>query len=255
MGELVRQQRDLVHQLEAVAEDGANGIVRSKVRFLRGKNEVQATLTALESTCEREQMSTVVRLPGPKPRSEGATLNHRSLRRGVLLRDIVSAEIAPNWLRLCMHESLSEYGELFQTRVAAHGLLQLMVVDRSIALLGSGPMGTPIRVLLIEEPSLVQIVVDLAESIWTRAVPLEEGAWLGSVASLTVRQGHVLEHLCAGLDDDAIASLLCISSRTVRAEIAALLEYLGATSRCEAGFLAGQRGLVARPATSRTGRT
>jgi DNA-binding NarL/FixJ family response regulator len=54
----------------------------------------------------------------------------------------------------------------------------------------------------------------------------------------------VLRSLASGMCNKSIASRLGISACTVKAHIRAIFEKLGASSRTEAMFVAGRRGLV-----------
>ncbi|MAO57685.1 MAG: DNA-binding response regulator [Alcanivorax sp.] len=62
--------------------------------------------------------------------------------------------------------------------------------------------------------------------------------------SLTPRQVEVLELLCRGLSNKAIAQRLHLSEYTVRGHVQTLLGLLGASSRGEAAFNARDRGWI-----------
>ena len=62
--------------------------------------------------------------------------------------------------------------------------------------------------------------------------------------SLTARQVEVLELLCRGLSNKAIAQHLHLSEYTVRGHVQTLLGLLGASSRGEAAFNARHRGWI-----------
>lgn len=61
---------------------------------------------------------------------------------------------------------------------------------------------------------------------------------------LTPRQQEVLELLCQGLSNKAIAARLDLAENTVRVHVAAILKLLGARNRTEAGYQALSLGLV-----------
>ena len=64
------------------------------------------------------------------------------------------------------------------------------------------------------------------------------------MARLTPREREVLESMAAGLDNRAIAAQLRIQYSTVRGNVRAVIEKLGARSRLEAVARAYQKGLV-----------
>jgi DNA-binding NarL/FixJ family response regulator len=56
----------------------------------------------------------------------------------------------------------------------------------------------------------------------------------GLVPNVTVRERQILDHICQGLDDDAIARRLNLSRNTVRNHSASLYRKLGVHKRSEA---------------------
>jgi DNA-binding NarL/FixJ family response regulator len=65
------------------------------------------------------------------------------------------------------------------------------------------------------------------------AVPA--GDRIGVLSDLTPRQRQVVALMADGLGDDAIATAIGVSTRTVRSDIAALLDLLGVRTRFAAG--------------------
>lgn len=61
---------------------------------------------------------------------------------------------------------------------------------------------------------------------------------------LTARQLQVLQHLCRGLSNKAIAYELGLAENTVRVHVSAILDQLGVKSRTEAVIEAQRRGMV-----------
>ena len=72
-----------------------------------------------------------------------------------------------------------------------------------------------------------------------------EGSPPSVSGSLTARQVEVLELLCRGLSNKAIAQRLHLSEYTVRGHVQTLLGLLSASSRAEAAFNARNRGWIA----------
>jgi DNA-binding NarL/FixJ family response regulator len=63
-------------------------------------------------------------------------------------------------------------------------------------------------------------------------------------SNLTPRQCEVLDFLCQGLSNKAIARRLSLSENTVRGHVQAIFEFLHVGSRSEAAFVARRQGLV-----------
>ena len=65
--------------------------------------------------------------------------------------------------------------------------------------------------------------------------------------ALTRDERRLLAILATGLTDEAAAARLGLSSRTVRRRLRAVMDKLGASSRLQAGYMAGQNGLLDEP--------
>jgi len=72
------------------------------------------------------------------------------------------------------------------------------------------------------------------------------GATVPAVAELSKREREVLELLCEGLDDKAIASLLGLSGNTVRNHVSRLYAKIGVNRRSAAVIWARERGIGGR---------
>ncbi|SFT21042.1 response regulator transcription factor [Streptomyces sp. ok210] len=83
-------------------------------------------------------------------------------------------------------------------------------------------------------------LVAIYEQAWDTAIPL--GTNQDDDFGLTALDRELLRLLGSGLTDEAPGNRLCVSARTVRRQMASLMERLSATSRFEAGLKAAQRG-------------
>jgi hypothetical protein len=119
---------------------------------------------------------------------------------------------------------------------------KLLVVDRSAALMPLHPAssdGSPVA-LVVENPTLADLLSQLFTRIWATAVPLDgppgtsSQGWAEDLPAL----------LLLGLTDDVIARHIGVNVRTVRRQVASLMAHLGASSRFQAGVQAARRGLV-----------
>lgn len=112
----------------------------------------------------------------------------------------------------------------------------LFLFDRQTALVpadepGSGPV-------LLRDRASVALMCELFERIWCSAVP---AGWGG----LTEQQSAAVRLLAEGHTDEAVASRLGVSSRTVRRIVTELIERLGARGRFQAGVHAARAGWLA----------
>jgi DNA-binding NarL/FixJ family response regulator len=83
--------------------------------------------------------------------------------------------------------------------------------------------------------------VELFERVWLAGTPLNGApdsppsrGWAGELPAL----------LATGITDEVAARQLKVNVRTVRRQVAALMAYLGAGSRFQAGVEAARRGLL-----------
>lgn len=90
--------------------------------------------------------------------------------------------------------------------------------------------------LIMRTPALISIFDDYFETLWRVGVPLSR--------EVDDEADRVLMLMAQGFKDEAIASQLRLSLRTVRRRVAELLDHLGADSRFQAGVEAARRGLV-----------
>lgn len=90
--------------------------------------------------------------------------------------------------------------------------------------------------LVMRTPALISIFNDYFSTLWRIAIPLNHQPDHDA--------DRVLMLLAQGFKDEAIASQLNMSLRTVRRRIAELMESLGADSRFQAGVEAVRRGLL-----------
>ena len=80
---------------------------------------------------------------------------------------------------------------------------------------------------------------------WHAVLKQAKPAWSGDADAhgFSTRQQRILEMMRQDLTDQAIADVLGISLRTVRYEVAAVMERLGVRSRFSAGVAIGTSGI------------
>ncbi|MGW7529834.1 LuxR C-terminal-related transcriptional regulator [Streptomyces sp. NPDC054783] len=119
---------------------------------------------------------------------------------------------------------------------------RMLIFDREVAVVPIDPANTKAGALCTREPGIVASLVAVYEQAWATAVPLGAAATRDTDSGLTSSERELLALLARGMTDEAAAKRLGIGLRTVRRQMAALMERLGASSRFEAGLKAAQRG-------------
>ncbi|SCF65052.1 LuxR family transcriptional regulator [Streptomyces sp. Ncost-T10-10d] len=140
-------------------------------------------------------------------------------------------------------------------RAVPHLPLRLAIADRSVAifpLVAGGPHGSPEEptTALVRDSNLLAALIALFERYWEDAVPLhvdDAGAvsgtdGVGGAGSLSPTDHKLLSLLVAGVADNAIASQMGLSRRTVQRRIQSMMEHAGATTRMQLAWQAARRG-------------
>ncbi len=118
--------------------------------------------------------------------------------------------------------------------------MKAIVWDGRVAMLPRDPGDPTSFALLVVQPGLVAVVVDMIDRHWTRGEPWTEPRSPG----LTIRHRTILELLVRGLTDEGIARRLGIGERTVRRDVAHMSDVLGVSGRVALGAEAVRRKLV-----------
>jgi DNA-binding CsgD family transcriptional regulator len=162
----------------------------------------------------------------------------KHLDRGVRYQLLVpdDARLVPRWSTRLQELMLSGASVRTTTKVP----MDAVVVDDGFVVLPGMHGGTA----LFRLPSVVNTTTELFEQLWRTAVPLDN-CELPDAAELTSRERQLLTLLSAGSTDEAAASQLNISVRTVRRIVADIMNRLGARSRFQAGVKAADRGWLA----------
>ncbi|GAB7185207.1 LuxR C-terminal-related transcriptional regulator [Kitasatospora sp. Ki12] len=119
---------------------------------------------------------------------------------------------------------------------------RMLLFDRELAVVPIDPADTKRGALCTDAPGIVAPLVALFEQTWRAAVPLGADRSKDAETGLSTSERELLTLLASGLTDEVAGRRLGISARSVRRQMAALMERLGASSRFEAGLKAAQRG-------------
>ncbi|MFJ2824321.1 LuxR C-terminal-related transcriptional regulator [Streptomyces toxytricini] len=119
---------------------------------------------------------------------------------------------------------------------------RMLVFDRRVAVVPIDPADTKRGAIVVSEAGVVASLVALFEQTWQSAVPLGADRSKDARTGLGASERELLRLLAAGLTDEVAGRRLGISARSVRRQMAVLMERLDASSRFEAGLKAAQRG-------------
>lgn len=198
------------------------------VEVVVGKDAVAARFAQLlQSTAE--ELLVLDRPPYASVPTEADRGVRTLLADGVLVRGIYSPDSLSLPGAVEEAHSASDAGE--RSRVHPEVPMKLAVSDRDLALL---PLATDHAVdsaLVVHSSALLDALVRLFELLWQQGVPVVRDPGVD-------HDSRLLTMLTAGMQDDAIARRLGVSTRTVGRSVAQLLTSLGARTRFQAGALA-----------------
>ncbi|MFF9149566.1 LuxR C-terminal-related transcriptional regulator [Streptomyces sp. NPDC014861] len=247
--ELLRRQQQLARSKEAVARtvaayaaDRSDAGVDGAERLV-GLDAIQSRLESLARDLTDECCSIE---PGgaqsPASLAAARPLDERALARGVTLRTIYQDSARNDPATFAYARWHTENGG--QIRTCPETPPRMLVFDRRVAVVPIDPANTRLGALCTSAPGIVMPLLALFEQTWEMAVPLgaDRRAAHAAADGLSPAESALLKLLASGMTDEAAGKRLGVSLRTVRRQMAALMERLDATSRFEAGLKAAQRG-------------
>jgi sugar-specific transcriptional regulator TrmB/DNA-binding CsgD family transcriptional regulator len=244
LGALLRQRHDDLRAAEvamlALVEEHraatAGHAVADIVEVITDLDAVRHRFAQIQEGARHEVLSMVVPDLRVVPHRENVA-GDAGLRRGVRYRCIVDrgAMAEPDMVADAIASSRA--GE--QIRVADRVPVKLVIADGEVAML---PLmrgrNTAAASLLVHGSGLLDALVAFFEASWARAYPLRPEA-SGAIDELDAR---VLSLVLAGLTDQAVASQLGMSLRTVQRRLRVLMRKAGVTTRIQLGWYAGRQG-------------
>jgi DNA-binding CsgD family transcriptional regulator/sugar-specific transcriptional regulator TrmB len=208
---------------------------------LTGLDAVQARIEQLCRDVRGELYSVT---PGTTIPAEtlqlGRPIDAAMLARGITVRVLYQAAARNNPAVSAYTEWMTAQGA--QVRAAPLLPPRLLIFDRECALVPIAPQDPSAGALCTREPGMLASLIALFEQAWDTATPLGTGRATDEATGLTPTESTLLTLLAGGMTDEAAAKRLGVSLRTVRRQMASLMERLNASSRFEAGLRAAQRG-------------
>ncbi|MFD5141784.1 LuxR C-terminal-related transcriptional regulator [Streptomyces sp. NPDC058401] len=240
--DLAARQADLAASRAAVTRMLAD---RVQYRSTHGERllGMDAIQNRLERLCHAAHTEIVGVQPGIQSADDldaGREHDLAALARGVSMRSLFQ-ELARR------HAHIADYGCTLlrhggEVRTAPTIPQRMVVVDRTHALVPIDPADNRKGALHVTEPGIVSALLELFEQAWTTAVPLGTTRPDDPQDGLTDHERELLRLLGTGLTDEAAGQRLGLTDRTIRRQVASIMERLGASSRFEAGTKAAQRG-------------
>ncbi|MFH8342889.1 LuxR C-terminal-related transcriptional regulator [Streptomyces sp. AM6-12] len=240
--ELAARQAQLAASRAAVTRMVAD---RAQHRSAHGERllGMDAIHSRLERLCRAAHTEIIGVQPGiqrPDDLNAGRDHDLAALGRGVALRALYQ-EHARRHTHIAAYANtlLSHGGEV---RTAPTVPQRMVIVDRTHALVPTDPADNRKGALHVTEPGIVTALLELFEQAWSTAVPLGTTRPDDPRAGLTDHERELLRLLGTGLTDEAAGQRLGLTDRTIRRQVASIMERLSASSRFEAGIKAAQRG-------------
>ncbi|MFH8590815.1 helix-turn-helix transcriptional regulator [Streptomyces sp. WAC 06783] len=245
--DLARRQQELIQSKAAAARAVAEfaglrpNTETQHAERLIGLDAIQSRLEILSRELRQECLSI---MPGgaqsPAGLDASRPLDEDAMARNVRMRAIYQDAARNDAATFAYAQwTVARGGEV---RTSAVLPPRLLIFDRTTAVVPIDPAHSRQGALCTTAPGIVASLVALFELTWDSAVPLEYPRRRVAGDGITSGEKELLKLLASGLTDETAARRLGVSLRTVRRQMASLMERLNVTSRFAAGLKAGQRG-------------
>ena len=243
-----QQEQDLIRTREAAQRLAAEAYRRPTSRRTEELIEIVSGQSAVGWAFDRVQQTAQKEFRGlvAPPYVASAEVNQMQLDRqaaGIAYRVVYDSSALADPLLSASTVTHVRAGE--QARIADALPTKLAIADRELALLPlDWTTSAHDAALLVHPCNLLDALVALFETVWTRASPLSvtDAAGLTAEATMSAEDRYLLSLLVAGLTDDAAGARLGISRRTVARRVQQLMELTNSRSRLQLGWQARERG-------------
>jgi DNA-binding CsgD family transcriptional regulator len=241
--EVVSRQRQIEATKAAIAViAAAHEDTRERVDIIRHSDvdAVRGRLEELAHTLRRECLSfTLGGARRPDTINAGKPLNQLVLERGASLRNVYQESFRNDPATLAYARWMAQLGS--KSRIVPVVPLQMIIIDREIALVPINPVDTGQGALEVHSPGVVTALHLLFEQVWESATPFGEVP-KSTDEGLEPLERELIRLLATGHTDETVGRKLGLSVRTVRRLMSDLTQRLGASSRFQAGAEAARRG-------------
>ncbi|MGW3623374.1 helix-turn-helix domain-containing protein [Streptomyces sp. NPDC000880] len=255
LGALLTRQRHELDQAELAAAllaeeyraEATEPAVHDLVEVVTGASAVahrfvQLQLGATEEVCALATGNPIA-ITGTDNEAE-----EKAAPRGVTYRVVIERAVlsAPAGIT----ELTAALGREERVRVVDRVPTELVVADRTLAMVLLTGRGAEPAALVVHTSGLLESLMGLFEAVWREALPLRLDAGGGvseeAAAGPDATDLEVLSLLLAGMTDASVAKQLDLGLRTVQRRVKGLMELTGVTTRLQLGWHAYAKGWVAR---------
>ncbi|MFE2286262.1 LuxR family transcriptional regulator [Streptomyces sp. NPDC059443] len=214
------------------------------IRALQGAGAISATLSATVHACQEELLT--AQPGGSRPQElldKALASDLTALSRGIRQRTIYQHTVRSHQPTLEYVEQISQAGG--EVRTLDEVFDRLIVCDRRIAFVPDPSSERSEIALVIEHPGVVRYLVGIFDHAWQRASPLRNfpSSRLPPLLTDDIRRA-ILRHMVNGYTDEAIASRLGMSTRSIANHMRWAAELFGSRSRAQLAYLIAKSGFL-----------
>lgn len=207
------------------------------IRVIQGPEAISATLSAAVRACQQELLTAQPGGGRPQELLEKACADDLSaLARGVRQQTIYQHTIRSHAPTLAYAEQICQAGG--EVRTVDEVFDRLIVCDRRIAFIPDPSSVRSDLALAVEHPGVVRYLVGIFQHTWQRAAPVSPSTSSQLSQMLTDEIRHaVLRHMVNGYTDQAIATRLGMSVRSVTNHVRWAADLFNSRSRAQLAYL------------------
>jgi DNA-binding CsgD family transcriptional regulator len=237
--ELRRAEQSLADMAEAYRLAVGNQASRDLLETVTGVEAVRHRFEQVQRGATDEVLAFVTARTVAMSREENE-VESAAVNRGVRYRIIMERAVLaqPGALDIAIGAVCG--GE--EVRVAPVLPMKLLVADRMVGMVPIRGAEEP-AAIVVRESGVLDALVALFEMVWAQATPLNAGV-VDHTAGHDPVDGKILALLLAGFTDQAVATQLGISMRTVARRIRHLMDLAGVQTRLQLGCHAARAGWV-----------
>ncbi|WP_223206305.1 LuxR C-terminal-related transcriptional regulator [Streptomyces xanthii] len=214
------------------------------IRAVQGAGTISVTLSAAVHACQEELLT--AQPGGGRPQElldKALASDLEAIERGVSQRTIYQHTIRSHQATLAYVERITGAGG--EVRTLDEVFDRLIVCDRRIAFIPDPGSERSDLALVVEHPGVVRYLAGIFEHAWQRAAPLHSfpGTRLPPLLTDEVRR-TILRHMVNGHTDEAIATRLGMSTRSVANHMRWAAELFGSRSRAQLAYLIAKSGFL-----------
>lgn len=220
------------------------------VEVIRGQLAIRLCFTQIQRAA-RYEMLAFVKPPFALPGSEN-TVEFEVLERGVPCRAVYERSALE--LPGALHEVAGYVAAGEQARSVDRIPAKFVIADREVALIPieAGQPELEPGVLLVQASALIEVMVELFESVWAQATPLRPGIADGDLRDpgpgrgrglpLSDEDAQIVSLLLSGLSDKNVATQLGMSLRTVQRRVRHVMDLAKVHTRMQLGWHSARNG-------------